>query len=165
MELAQIGCQVCLRRIWQLTPKFHGSRITVRLPAKRTTLRRSRRLAAPRVSNAIQTASLLYPSLGWLVMAQIAAMLVRSTCSGDDIVLLSLENQYMESFERLLKHLRKQAVRASVTTDIWLAISYTTSTFINALAYWWDSQLIMKGAYTKRLLNHPCCYNVLLSLC
>ncbi|THX66400.1 P-loop containing nucleoside triphosphate hydrolase protein [Aureobasidium pullulans] len=66
------------------------------------------------------------------------------------VALLSLETEYMESFERLLKPPRKQVVRASMTTNIWLAISYTTGTFVNALAYWWGSQLIMKGEYTQR---------------
>ncbi|KAI9172669.1 ABC transporter 1 [Paramyrothecium foliicola] len=66
------------------------------------------------------------------------------------VAILSLENEYMESFNRLLKPPRKQVVRASVSTNIWLAISYTTGTFINALAYWWGSQQIMKGNYTQR---------------
>ncbi|KAI5262318.1 P-loop containing nucleoside triphosphate hydrolase protein [Aureobasidium subglaciale] len=66
------------------------------------------------------------------------------------VALLSLETEYMDSFERLLKPPRKQVVRASMTTNIWLAISYTTGTFVNALAYWWGSQLIMKGEYTQR---------------
>ncbi|RGP67283.1 hypothetical protein FLONG3_8574 [Fusarium longipes] len=66
------------------------------------------------------------------------------------VAVLSLENEYMEGFSRLLKPPRKQVVWASVTTNIWLAISYTTGTFINALAYWWGSQLIMKGEYTQR---------------
>ncbi|KAM0342726.1 hypothetical protein ACHAPU_009218 [Fusarium lateritium] len=66
------------------------------------------------------------------------------------VAVLSLENEYMEGFSRLLKPPRKQVVRASVTTNIWLAISYTTGTFINALAYWWGSQLIMKGEYTQK---------------
>ncbi|KAI5194684.1 P-loop containing nucleoside triphosphate hydrolase protein [Aureobasidium subglaciale] len=66
------------------------------------------------------------------------------------VALLSLENEYMDSFERLLKPPRKQVVRASMTTNIWLAISYTTGTFVNALAYWWGSQLIMRGEYTQR---------------
>ncbi|KAI1031273.1 hypothetical protein LB504_000902 [Fusarium proliferatum] len=66
------------------------------------------------------------------------------------VAVLSLENEYMEGFARLLKPPREQVVRASVTTNIWLAISYTTGTFINALAYWWGSQLIMKGEYTQK---------------
>ncbi|KAF4472711.1 leptomycin b resistance pmd1 [Fusarium albosuccineum] len=65
------------------------------------------------------------------------------------VAVLSLENEYMEGFARLLKPPRKQVVRASISTNIWLAISYTTGTFINALAYWWGSQLIMKGEYTQ----------------
>ncbi|KAM0305593.1 hypothetical protein ACHAPM_001976 [Fusarium culmorum] len=66
------------------------------------------------------------------------------------VAVLSLENEYMEGFSRLLKPPRKEVVKASVTTNIWLAISYTTGTFINALAYWWGSQLIMKGEYTQK---------------
>jgi ATP-binding cassette, subfamily B (MDR/TAP), member 1 len=66
------------------------------------------------------------------------------------VAVLSLENEYMEGFARLLKPPKEQVVRASVTTNIWLAISYTTGTFINALAYWWGSQLIMKGEYTQK---------------
>lgn len=65
------------------------------------------------------------------------------------VALLSLENEYMNSFERLLEPPKKQMVRALASTNIWLAISYTTGTFVNALAYWWGSQLIMKGEYTQ----------------
>ncbi|KAK7427299.1 hypothetical protein QQZ08_006236 [Neonectria magnoliae] len=65
------------------------------------------------------------------------------------VSVLSLEKVYMESYERLLKPPKKQVVRASISTNIWLAISYTTGTFVNALAYWWGSQLIMKGEYTQ----------------
>ncbi|KAH7008987.1 P-loop containing nucleoside triphosphate hydrolase protein [Ilyonectria destructans] len=66
------------------------------------------------------------------------------------VATLSLEKEYMDSFERLLKPPRKQVVRASVSTNIWLAISYSTGTFVNALAYWWGSQLMMKGEYTQK---------------
>ncbi|KAI5461917.1 P-loop containing nucleoside triphosphate hydrolase protein [Mariannaea sp. PMI_226] len=66
------------------------------------------------------------------------------------VATLSLEREYMEAFDRLLKPPRKQVVRASISTNIWLAISYTTGTFVNALAYWWGSQLVMKGEFTQR---------------
>jgi ABC-type multidrug transport system fused ATPase/permease subunit len=66
------------------------------------------------------------------------------------VAVLSLEYEYMESFRRLLAPPRKEVVRASATTNIFLAIAYSTGTFINALAYWWGSQLIMKGEYTQR---------------
>ncbi|KAH7136303.1 P-loop containing nucleoside triphosphate hydrolase protein [Dactylonectria macrodidyma] len=65
------------------------------------------------------------------------------------VATLSLEREYMESFERLLKPPRKQVVRASASTNVWLAISYSTGTFVNALAYWWGSQLVMKGEFTQ----------------
>lgn len=66
------------------------------------------------------------------------------------VAVLSLEHEYMESFRRLLAPPRKEVVRASATTNIFLAVAYSTGTFINALAYWWGSQLIMKGEYTQR---------------
>lgn len=65
------------------------------------------------------------------------------------VAVLSLEREYMEEYERLLKGPKKQVVRNAVSTNIWLAISYSCGIFVNALAYWWGSQLIMKGAYTQ----------------
>ncbi|CZT44510.1 related to multidrug resistance protein [Rhynchosporium secalis] len=65
------------------------------------------------------------------------------------VAVLSLEQEYMDSFERLLLPPKKQVVRASVVTNIFLAISYTAGIFVNALAYWWGSQLIMRGQYTQ----------------
>ncbi|KAG4417152.1 hypothetical protein IFR04_009721 [Cadophora malorum] len=65
------------------------------------------------------------------------------------VAVLSLEQEYMDSFDRLLLAPKKQVVRASVVTNVFLAISYTAGIFVNALAYWWGSQLIMKGQYTQ----------------
>lgn len=65
------------------------------------------------------------------------------------VAVLSLEEEYMDSFARLLLAPKKQVVRASVVTNVFLAISYTAGIFVNALAYWWGSQLIMKGQYTQ----------------
>ncbi|KAK2014502.1 ABC transporter [Colletotrichum eremochloae] len=65
------------------------------------------------------------------------------------VAALSLESQVMDNYARLLAPPQKQMVRASASTNIWLAISNVTGTFINALAYWWGTQLIMKGEYTQ----------------
>lgn len=65
------------------------------------------------------------------------------------VAVLSLEREYMDEFERLVRGPKKQAVRNAVSTNIWLAISYSCGIFVNALAYWWGSQLIMKGEYTQ----------------
>ncbi|KAK1595580.1 ABC transporter [Colletotrichum navitas] len=65
------------------------------------------------------------------------------------VAALSLESQVMDNYARLLAPPQKQMVRASASTNIWLAISNTTGTFVNALAYWWGTQLIMKGEYTQ----------------
>lgn len=65
------------------------------------------------------------------------------------VAVLSLEHEYMDEFRRLVRGPKKQAVRNAVSTNIWLAISYSCGIFVNALAYWWGSQLIMKGEYTQ----------------
>lgn len=65
------------------------------------------------------------------------------------VAVLSLEREYMNEFQRLVRGPKKQAVRNAVSTNIWLAISYSCGIFVNALAYWWGSQLIMKGEYTQ----------------
>lgn len=65
------------------------------------------------------------------------------------VAVLSLEDEYMSEFQRLVRGPKKQAVRNAVSTNIWLAISYSCGIFVNALAYWWGSQLIMRGEYTQ----------------
>lgn len=65
------------------------------------------------------------------------------------VAVLSLEREYMDEYERLVRGPKKQAVRNAVSTNIWLAISYSCGIFVNALAYWWGSQLIMRGEYTQ----------------
>lgn len=65
------------------------------------------------------------------------------------VAVLSLEREYMEEYQRLLKGPKKEVVRNAISTNVWLAISYSCGIFVNALAYWWGSQLIMKGEYTQ----------------
>ncbi|KAF9873900.1 ABC transporter [Colletotrichum karsti] len=65
------------------------------------------------------------------------------------VAALSLEKEVMVSYERLLAPPKKQMVKASATTNIFLAISNVTGTFVNALANWWGSQLIMKGEISQ----------------
>ncbi|TEA19682.1 ABC transporter 1 [Colletotrichum sidae] len=65
------------------------------------------------------------------------------------VAALSLEEEVMSSYSRLLLPPQKQMVRASAKTNIWLAISNVTGTFVNALANWWGTQLIMRGEYTQ----------------
>lgn len=65
------------------------------------------------------------------------------------VAVLSLESEYMDEYQRLVRGPKKQAVRNAVSTNIWLALSYSCGIFVNALAYWWGSQLIMKGEYTQ----------------
>ena len=62
---------------------------------------------------------------------------------------LSLEQEIMSSYRRALKAPRKEMVRASAYTNIWLAIAQSSSNFIYAFAFWWGSTRITKGEYSQ----------------
>ena len=66
------------------------------------------------------------------------------------VAALSLEQEVIGSYARLLKSTRDEMVRASAFTNIWLALSNSTSFLIYAFAYWWGSQRIMAGEYGQR---------------
>ncbi|CAG8981035.1 hypothetical protein HYALB_00008188 [Hymenoscyphus albidus] len=65
------------------------------------------------------------------------------------IATLSIEDEVMGTYTRVLKSSRDEMVAASVYTNIWFAISTSTGYFVYAFAYWWGSQLIMRGEYTQ----------------
>ncbi|KAM4065832.1 ABC transporter transmembrane domain-containing protein [Hirsutella rhossiliensis] len=65
------------------------------------------------------------------------------------VAALSLEKTYMRSYLCLLEPPAKQLVRASASANIFLAMSQAVGPMINGLAYWWGSQLIMRGEYTQ----------------
>jgi ABC-type multidrug transport system fused ATPase/permease subunit len=61
------------------------------------------------------------------------------------VAALSLEDEVMGSYARLLKNTRDEMVRAAAFTNIWLALANSMSFLIYAFAYWWGSQRIMAG--------------------
>lgn len=65
------------------------------------------------------------------------------------IATLSIEDEVMGTYARVLKSSRDEMVAASVYTNIWFAISMSIGFFVYAFAYWWGSHLIMKGEYTQ----------------
>lgn len=65
------------------------------------------------------------------------------------VAALSLESHFMESYFHHLEKPRKEIVLASASANIWLALNHTVSPFLNALAYWWGFQLMLRGEYTQ----------------
>ena len=62
---------------------------------------------------------------------------------------LSIEEEILQTYRRSLKAPRKEMVRQSFKTNIWLAIAHSCGGFFYAFAYWWGSKNIMEGRYTQ----------------
>jgi len=62
---------------------------------------------------------------------------------------LSIEEEILQTYRQSLKAPRKEMVRQSFKTNIWLAIANSCGGFIYAFAYWWGSKNIIDGRYTQ----------------
>lgn len=74
-----------------------------------------------------------------------ASVAVEAVESIRTVAALSLESEVSGSYSRLLRSTRDEMVRAAAFTNVWLALSNSTSFLIYAFAYWWGSQRIMAG--------------------
>jgi len=61
---------------------------------------------------------------------------------------LSIEDEIVQTYRRSLKAPRKEMVRQSFKTNVWLAVANSCGSFIYAFAYWWGSKNIAEGRYT-----------------
>ncbi|EDU41119.1 hypothetical protein PtrCC142_002672 [Pyrenophora tritici-repentis] len=61
---------------------------------------------------------------------------------------LSIEDEIVQTYRRSLKAPRKEMVRQSFKTNVWLAVANSCGSFIYAFAYWWGSKNIVEGRYT-----------------
>ena len=61
----------------------------------------------------------------------------------------SLEDEVIGTYRRALKGPRVDMIREGLHTSIYMSIANSTGFFIYALAYWWGSQLIMRGENTQ----------------
>ncbi|KAK3936781.1 Leptomycin B resistance protein pmd1 [Diplogelasinospora grovesii] len=77
------------------------------------------------------------------------AVAVEAAKSIRTVAALSLEKEVMGTYSRLVKGAGDEMVRAAAFTNVWLAVSNSTSFLIYAFAYWWGAQLIMRGEYTQ----------------
>jgi ATP-binding cassette subfamily B (MDR/TAP) protein 1 len=62
---------------------------------------------------------------------------------------LSIEEEILQTYRRSLKAPRKEMVRQSFKTNVWLAVANSCGSFIYAFAYWWGSKNIIEGRYTQ----------------
>ncbi|KAL3418385.1 Leptomycin B resistance protein pmd1-like protein 4 [Phlyctema vagabunda] len=65
------------------------------------------------------------------------------------IASLSLEDEVLTTYRRSLKGPIKEVTVQSLKANLWLAISYSLSNFLYALAYWWGAKRIIAGDYTQ----------------
>lgn len=62
---------------------------------------------------------------------------------------LSIEDEILQTYRRSLRAPRKEMVRQSFKTNVWLALANSFGGFIYAFAYWWGSKNIIEGRYTQ----------------
>lgn len=62
---------------------------------------------------------------------------------------LSIEEEIIQTYRRSLKAPRKEMVKQSFKTNVWLAVANSCGTFIYAFAYWWGTKNIIEGRYTQ----------------
>lgn len=62
---------------------------------------------------------------------------------------LSIEEEILQTYRRSLKAPRKEMVKQSFKTNVWLAVAHSCGGFIYAFAYWWGSKNIIEGRYTQ----------------
>ncbi|KAH7322610.1 multidrug resistance protein [Stachybotrys elegans] len=77
------------------------------------------------------------------------ALAVETVHSIRTVAALSLEQQTMESFVRLLREPQKLIVKTAAFTNIWLAMHHSMGTFVYCLSYWWGTRLITRGEITQ----------------
>ncbi|KZM26033.1 uncharacterized protein EKO05_0005862 [Ascochyta rabiei] len=62
---------------------------------------------------------------------------------------LSIEEEIIHTYRRSLVAPRKEMVKQSFKTNVWLAIANSCGSFIYAFAYWWGSKNIIEGRYDQ----------------
>ncbi|KAF2130329.1 leptomycin B resistance protein pmd1 [Dothidotthia symphoricarpi CBS 119687] len=62
---------------------------------------------------------------------------------------LSIEDEIVQTYRRSLEGPRKEMVKQSLKTNVWLAIANSCGFFIYALAYWWGYRNVSEGRYKQ----------------
>ncbi|KAH8668493.1 ABC multidrug transporter SitT [Xylariales sp. PMI_506] len=74
---------------------------------------------------------------------------VESVTAIKTVAALSLEHEVLATYQRSLRHPRKDMLRTSLWANMFLALTYSISNLIYALAYWWGSKQIIDGYYNQ----------------
>lgn len=81
--------------------------------------------------------------------AQAIGISVASVNSIKTIAALSIEEDTIERYKRILKGPNSEVMKASTLSNLWLALGFSTGNFLYSFTYWWGSNLIIKGEYTQ----------------
>ncbi|KAF7524913.1 hypothetical protein G7054_g11278 [Neopestalotiopsis clavispora] len=81
--------------------------------------------------------------------AQAIGISVASVNSIKTIAALSIEEETIERYKRILKGPNSEVMKASTLSNLWLALGFSTGNFLYSFTYWWGSNLIIKGEYTQ----------------
>lgn len=65
------------------------------------------------------------------------------------IATFSLEKEILETYERSLEKPYKETIRSIAFGNMWLAVAFSISNLVYALAYWWGSKQISEGKYNQ----------------
>lgn len=81
--------------------------------------------------------------------AQATSVTVEAVDNIRAVSAFSLEKQCYAVYERALKAPYKETLRSIAFGNIFLALAFSISNLVYALAYWWGTQQITSGAYTQ----------------
>lgn len=81
--------------------------------------------------------------------AQATAITVEAVDNIKSVAAFSLEKQSYEVFARALKAPYQATLKSIAYGNVWLALAYSISNLVYALAYWWGAKQIMAGLYTE----------------
>lgn len=81
--------------------------------------------------------------------AQATAVTVEAVDNIRAVSAFSLEKQSYSVYERALKAPYKETLRSIAFGNVFLALAFSVSNLVYALAYWWGTKQITSGAYTQ----------------
>jgi ATP-binding cassette subfamily B (MDR/TAP) protein 1 len=81
--------------------------------------------------------------------AQSVGITIEAVGAIKTIATYSLEHASMESYRRSLQGPYRATLKAIAFGNLWLAISFSISILVYALAYWWGTKQIIEGTYTQ----------------
>ncbi|KAA8651850.1 hypothetical protein EYZ11_006214 [Aspergillus tanneri] len=81
--------------------------------------------------------------------AEATAITVEAVDNIRAVSAFSLEKQSYEVFGRALQHPYRSTMKAIAHGNVWLALAFSISNLVYALAYWWGSRQIASGLYSQ----------------